>query len=329
MTRAISDAVAVITGASSGIGRATALALAREGASVVVSARRANELDTLVAEIERQAGTALAVPADVTDERAVIDLANRAVERFGRIDIWVNNAGVMLIGAFADTPAEDYRRVIETNFFGQVHGARAVLPIFREQGAGTLVNIASLDARAPQPHASAYIASKHAVRALGMSLRQELLLDGKDDIHVVTILPATIDTPIFQHAANYTNRKVVAPPPVYPADEVVAAVFEAIRDPKPEIYAGRAGRGANLLMKLMPSTTERIATKMVHVQEVEGTSVPSTSGNLFAPSGDDGRVSGGWTTACGSRWPRRLAMAGAAVAAIPLVKKATNGIQKH
>jgi short-subunit dehydrogenase len=329
MTRAIGDAVAVITGASSGIGRATALALAREGASVVVSARRANELDTLVAEIERQAGTALAVPADVTDERAVIDLANRAVERFGRIDIWVNNAGVMLIGAFADTPAEDYRRVIETNFFGQVHGARAVLPIFREQGAGTLVNIASLDARAPQPHASAYIASKHAVRALGMSLRQELLLDGKDDIHVVTILPATIDTPIFQHAANYTNRKVVAPPPVYPADEVVAAVFEAIQKPKPEIYAGRTAQAGNVFMKLMPGATERIATEIVRVQEVEGTSVPSTSGNLFAPSGDDGRISGGWSAANGSRWPRRMAMAGAAVAAIPLVKKATSRFQKH
>lgn len=327
MTRAISDAVAVITGASSGIGRATALALAREGASVVVTARRANELDALVAEIERQGGTALAVPADVTDQQAVIDLANRAVERFGRIDTWVNNAGVILIGAFADTPAEDYRRVIETNFFGQVHGARAVLPIFREQGTGTLVNIASLDSRVPQPHASAYIASKHAVRALGMSLRQELLLDGKDDIHVVTILPATIDTPIFQHAANYTNRKIVAPPPVYPADEVVTAVFEAIRDPKPEIYAGRAARGANLFMKLMPGTTERIATEMVHVQEVEGTSVPSTSGNLFEPSGDDGRVSGGWATANGSRWPRRLAMAGAAVAAIPLVRKAAARLQ--
>lgn len=328
MTRAIGDAVAVITGASSGIGRATALAIAGKGASVVVTARRANELDALVAEIERQGGTALAVPVDVTDQQAVIDLANRAVERFGRIDFWVNNAGVMLIGAFADTPAEDYRRVIETNFFGQVHGARAVLPIFREQGAGTLVNIASLDSRAPQPHASAYIASKHAVRALGMSLRQELLLDGKGDIHVVTILPATIDTPLFQHAANYTNRKIVAPPPVYPASEVVAAVFEAIRDPKPEIYAGRAGRGANLFMKLMPGTTERIATEMVHVQEVEGTSVPSTSGNLYEPSGDDGRVSGGWATARGSRWPRRLVMVGTAVAAIPLVKKATDRIRK-
>jgi NADP-dependent 3-hydroxy acid dehydrogenase YdfG len=328
MTRAIQESVAVVTGASSGIGRATALALASEGASVVVASRRANELDALVAEIERQGGTALAVPTDVTDQQAMLDLANRAVERFGRIDIWVNNAGVILIGAFADTPAEDYRRVIETNFFGQVHGARAVLPVFREQGAGFLINIASLDARAPQPHASAYIASKHAVRALGMSLRQELLLEGQKDIHVVTILPATIDTPIFQHAANYTNRKVVAPPPVYPADEVVDAIFAGIRDPRPEIYAGRAGRGANLFMKLMPGATERVAAELVHVQEVEGTVVPSTSGNLFEPSGDDGRVSGGWRSDRGSAWPRRLALTGATIATIPVIRRAVSRLQR-
>ena len=207
-----------------------------------------------VAELTRSA--TLSSPTDVTDEQAVGNLAARAVERFGRIDIWINNAGVMLVGAFIDTPAEDYRRVIEINFFGEVHGARAALPIFRGQGEGTLVNIASLDARAPQPHASAYIASKHAVRALGMSLRQELMLDGYDHVHVVTILPATIDTPIFQHAANYTNRRIVAPPPVYPADEVVRAVYEAIRDPKSEIYAGRAARAGSLAMKLLPGATD-------------------------------------------------------------------------
>jgi NADP-dependent 3-hydroxy acid dehydrogenase YdfG len=327
MTRTVKDAVAVVTGASSGIGRATALALASEGASVVVAARRAGALDSLVVEIERRGGTALAVPTDVTDQQAVIDLANRAVERFGRVDIWINNAGVFMLGPFADTPAEDFRRVIETNFFGEVNGARAALPIFREQGHGTLVNIASLDSRAPQPHASAYIASKHAVRALGMSLRQELPLAGQKDVHVVTILPATIDTPLFQHGANYTNRKLVAPPPVYPAEEVVRAVFEAIRDPKPEIYAGSAARGASLMMKLMPGTSERVATEMVHVQEVPGSSVPSTSGNLFEPSGDDGRVSGGWRTSGGSAWPRRLALAGAALAAIPLVRKAADRLQ--
>jgi NAD(P)-dependent dehydrogenase (short-subunit alcohol dehydrogenase family) len=326
MTRSIKDSVAVVTGASSGIGRASALALARQGAAVVVAARRANALDTLVDEIEAGGGRALAVPTDVTDQAQVNTLANRAIERFGRIDLWVNNAGVFMLGPFADTPAEDFRRVMETNFFGEVHGARAVLPIFREQRGGTLVNIASLDSRAPQPHASAYIASKHAVRALGMSLRQELLLDGFEDVHVVTILPATIDTPLFQHGANYTNRRIVAPPPVYPADEVVRAVFEALRDPKPEIYAGTAARAGNVAMKLMSGSTERVAAELVRVQEVEGSIVPSTSGNLFEPSEDEGRISGGWG-ATGSSRARKVALIGAALATIPLARRAVERLR--
>jgi hypothetical protein len=161
-----------------------------------------------------------------------------------------------------------------------------------------------------------------------MSLRQELLLDGQEGIHVVTILPATIDTPLFQHGANYTNRKIVAPPPVYPADEVVAAVFEAIRDPKPEIHAGRPAHGASLVMKLMPGTTERLATELVDGQEVEGSTVPSTSGNLFEPSHDDGHISGGWRAGNGSPWPRRLATLGAALAAIPLARKAAGRFRR-
>lgn len=171
----------------------------------MVASRRADALADLVTEIERKGGRALAVPTDVNDQQAVDRLANRAVEAFGRIDIWINNAGVILSGHFFDTPAEDFRQVIETNFFGQVNGARAVLSIFRGQGYGTLINVASVDARIPQIDASAYTASKHAIRSFGMNLRQELLLDGDKDIHVVTILPMPIDTPIFQKGANYTG----------------------------------------------------------------------------------------------------------------------------
>lgn len=294
MTRKLKESVAVITGASSGIGRATALEFAAKGASVVVAARRELALDDLVSEIEHQGGRALAVPTDVTDQQAMDALANRAVEAFGRIDIWVNDAGVILFGRFVDTPAEDFRQVIETNFFGQVHGARAVLPIFRGQGYGTLINVASVDARVPQVDASAYTASKHAVRSFGMNLRQELLLDGEKDIHVVTILPMPIDTPIFQHGGNYTGKKIKAPRPVYPADTVVEAMVQAVRKPKQEIYAGGTGRLASLSMKLVPGVTEHTMTIMEKEQEIPGSSAPSTSGNLFTPSDDEPSVSGGW-----------------------------------
>ncbi len=216
------------------------------------------------------------------------------MEAFGRIDIWINNAGVILFGRFSETPAEDFRQVIETNFFGQVNGARAVLPIFRGQGYGTLINVASVDARVPQIDASACTASKQAIRSFGMNLRQELLLDGDNDIHVVTILPMPIDTPIFQNGANYTGKRIKAPRPVYPVETVGEAMKRAVSDPRPEIYAGGAGRLANLSMKLMPGITERMMTVMVSEQEIPGTSTPSTSGNLFEPADDEPRVNGGW-----------------------------------
>lgn len=171
MARNLKDAVVVITGASSGIGRASALAFAGKGAAVVVAARRDAALNDLVTEIEGMSAKVLAVPTDVTDEDAVQHLADEAVQRFGKIDVWVNDAGVILYGPFTETPLADYRRVMETNFFGCVNGSRAALKVFQEQGNGTLINLSSVVTRLPQPYASAYVASKHAVHALGMCLR--------------------------------------------------------------------------------------------------------------------------------------------------------------
>ena len=327
MARKLKKSVAVITGASSGIGRATALALSKKGATVVVAARRSDALRDLVSEIERGGGRALAVPTDVTDEQAVQNLAAMAVQHFERIDIWVNNAAVMSFGRFADTPTDVIRRVMDTNFFGTVHGARAALPVFRNQGHGTLINVASVAGRAPQPHAAAYVASKHAVRSLSMNLRQELMMDDMDDVHVVTILPATVDTPLFHHVANYTGKEIKAPPPVYPAEDVADAIIEGVRSPEPEIFVGSAAQGANIFMKLMPGQTERVATGMVKMQEAQGTYAPPTTGNLFTPSDVEPTVSGGWRSNGSSRM-RKLSMAGLAVAAIPVGRSALNRLKK-
>jgi len=290
----LQGAIVVITGASSGIGRATALAFADAGAKVVLASRRELVLRQLAAEITGDGGTALAVPTDVTDPEQVQHLANTARQTYGRIDVWVNNAAVSVLGQFEDIPLKDFRRVIETNVFGTVHGVRAVLPVFREQGSGVLINISSVVSRMPQPYASAYVASKRAVRALGMSLRQELALQHQRNIHVVTIMPATVDTPFFAHAANYTERNVTPPPPVNPATLVASTIVKAAQSPKREIYVGRGGRLIAAMMQLSPAITERVLATMIDKTHLGSEPATDTTGNLYHASTDDGSISGGW-----------------------------------
>jgi short-subunit dehydrogenase len=293
MARKLDAAVVVITGASSGIGRASALRFAEQGTAVVLAARRQAALQEVAEECQQRGGRALAVPTDVTDPEAVQALAQQAVEHFGRVDVWVNNAAVTLFGRFEETPLEDYKRVLETNIFGYIHGARAVLPQFREQGSGVLIQVSSIVALATQPYTSAYVMSKAAIRALSMCLRQELILDGKHDIHVCTVMPATIDTPFFQQAANYTGRKTQAMPPVYPADKVAETIVKLAKHPRREAMAGNAGRMLGMVRTLSTGLMEHLMARQVEKTHLapERQWEP-TSGNLWEPMPEYAQVSG-------------------------------------
>jgi short-subunit dehydrogenase len=282
MPRAIEDSVVVITGASSAIGRAAALEFARRGAAVVLAARRESALRDVARACEEEGGPALAVPTDVTNEEAVQALAQRAIETLGRIDVWVNNAAVTLFGRIEETPIEPYRRVVETDLFGYVHGARTAIPYFREQGSGVLINVSSVVGKVGQPYTSAYVATKFAILGLSECLRQELL--DVPDIHVCAIMPPSVDTPIFQHAANYTGRAIQPMPPVYDAHQVAQAIVDAAESPQREIVIGGVGHQGLLLMHaLAPGYTERWMARKVEWQHLKDRPTEPGEGNLFEP----------------------------------------------
>lgn len=291
----VKDSVAVVTGASSGIGRASAVALARRGASVVLAARGEEDLSGVVEECESHGVDALMVPTDVSVVDEVERLAEKTIERFGRFDVWVSNAAVTVFGSFTQTPLEDVRRVLDVNVMGYVHGARVAVRHFRETGQGVVVNVSSVVAEIPQPYTHAYSMSKAAVRSLSTSLRQELQLDGARGIKVCTVLPGTIDTPLFHHPANYTGREAVPMPPVYTPQRVGRAVANLVRFPRREVIVGPMPRNMAWSHKMVPGTVERVMAVQVDRKHLSRTTpAPATSGNLYEASTDAARMEGGW-----------------------------------
>jgi NAD(P)-dependent dehydrogenase (short-subunit alcohol dehydrogenase family) len=237
--------------------------------------------------------------------------AARAHDRFGRIDAWVSNAGVYLVGRLEETPPDAFRRVIDVNFLGAVSSAYAALAVFRRQGRGVLVFTASLDGHVAAPHVSAYVASKWAVRGFAESLRQELR--GYPDIHVASVSPASIDTPLFQHAANFSGRRIKALTPTYEPAKVARAIVRLIERPRREVIVGGAGKLLSLQRRLSPALADRmVALQMGRDQFGDGPAA-ETPGNLWEPVPQGTGSTGGWQTV--PRSVRRAAMAGAAGAA--------------
>jgi NAD(P)-dependent dehydrogenase (short-subunit alcohol dehydrogenase family) len=285
--------VVVITGASSGIGRAAALRIARRGGVLALCARAEEPLAAVAAECEAAGAAVLHRAINVAEEQAVEDFAAAVEDRFGRIDVWVNNAATMAYGTFDDIPSEVFRGVVETNLMGQVHGARAALRRFRRQGAGVLINMSSVWGQVTSPQVAPYVISKHAVRAFSEILQGELA--GEPDINVAVVVPEAVDTPIFEHAANYTGRQVRPIPPVLDPGEVAAGIEACAEDPKREVSYGRAGRGLEVLHAAAPPLYRRLA----HPAFVQGTwgqpPADPAPGNVLGSTGPH-QIEGGWRT---------------------------------
>lgn len=283
----------VITGASSGIGKATALDLASKQYRLVLAARGEAALQAVAIDCESKGAEVMAVVADVTNREDVERLASQALERFGHFDVWINNASVIYYGTFDDIPQEEFRKVVEVNLFGYVYGCQAALTYFKSQGRGAIINVASAYGAFPAPYASPYVASKFAVRGLSASIRQELRGDGHRNIHISTVFPATIDTPVYHQAANRTGKKVLPVPPIYPVSTAVQTITELIDNPRDEAVAGYAARGGMLLYQLSPWAAERILGWYVRRLGYEDSPEAPTSGNLFSPL-SQGETSGRW-----------------------------------
>src|SRR4051812_8701851 len=206
--------VVVITGASSGIGRATALRFAKNGDNVVVAARRKSLLNDLVDECEELGAEALAIEADVSDQKSVEKLAKGAEKKFGRIDVWINDAGVGAVGKFDEIKPEEHRRVVETNLNGTINGSWYALRKFKEQRQGVLINVSSVVGKVTQPYMSSYSASKHGVRPRSACLRQQLWLNAVEDTRVCTVSPKPAQTPFSNNKANRRGKKVKPAPPI-------------------------------------------------------------------------------------------------------------------
>ena len=283
--------VVVITGASSGIGRATALAFAERGHHVVLAARDEGTLQPIADECEAAGGRALVVPTDVTDAAAVRALANHAIAHFGHVDVWFNNVGVGAVGLFDETPIEAHRRVVESNLLGHMHGAHAILPHFRAEGRGTLINLISLGGWVPSPEATAYSATKFGLRGFSEALRAELSVT--PDIHVCEIYPTFVDTPGINHGANYTGRRLKPPPPLLDPRRIASVVLSLTTRPRPKVYVGAPSWPGIVAQALAPGW---VGTAMMWItgRALErATPADQSEGNLFEPSqGND--VDGGF-----------------------------------
>jgi short-subunit dehydrogenase len=280
----LNQQVIVITGASSGIGLTTAEIAARRGAAVVLAARSESELKEAVARIVAAGGRATAIEADVTSDTDVARIGAHAVRAFGRIDTWVNNAGLGMYGRLEDQPLEDKRRLFDVNFWSVVHGCKTAVEHMRASG-GVIINVGSEVSDRAVPLLGIYSASKHAVRGYTDALRMELEHDGVP-IWVSLVKPGPIDTPFPQHAANYMDREPKHVPPVYTPEEVAHAILTCAEKKVREVTVGGGPRLQLALAALAPRLTDLMMERQMFTGS-KREEAPFSSDSLDAPSGED------------------------------------------
>lgn len=287
--KALSEQVVVVFGASSGIGRATALKASAAGARVVAAARGRQALDSLAA--QAGPGEIVVTVADARDPAQVAAVAALAVARFGRIDTWAHVAGVVVYGRFVDHTPEEFRQVVEVDLLGAVHGAMAALPHLEVNG-GALVIVSSEIAKRAFPLAAAYSAAKHGVNGFIEALRVELRHDHVP-VSLTEIQPAAISSPFFEHALTRLGVRPSGPPPVYSPEKVADAILDAAQHPRHTVVVGGAAKVQVMLQRVSPRLMDAFSLATAfRLQKSRDPKSPTDTNSLFAPVEGDDRVHG-------------------------------------
>ena len=285
--RPLSEQVIVITGASSGIGLVTARCAAAAGARVVLAARNERDLGAAVDSIRALGGRATCCVTDVADIDQVKRLGETAVDEFGRVDTWVNNAGVSIYGRCTEVPLADMRRQFDVNYWGQVHGMLTAVALLRQRG-GALINVASAVADRAIPLQGNYSATKHAIKAFTDTLRMELE-EADIPISVTLVKPGSIDTPLFAKAKSLLGVEPQPIPPVYAPAVVARAILEAAEHPTRDVIAGGMGKVVSLGETVSPRLTDKYMERSTFdSQKTDAPLADGRSDNLYAPVEDDG-----------------------------------------
>jgi NAD(P)-dependent dehydrogenase (short-subunit alcohol dehydrogenase family) len=284
---------ALITGASSGIGRATALLLAGQGLNVVLVSRSAEVLEEVARACEAVGGRAMVAVADVRDADAVDRAFAAGVERFGVVDAVVHSAAALAYGRFDEVPGEVFDQAVATTLGGTIHVARSALQVFRAQGdRGSLVVVGSLLGKMVAPYMSSYAVPKWAVQGLVRTLQVEARTTPGITISLVT--PGGVNTPIYDQAGTYVGRHGRPPPPVYAAEAVARAVARAVDRPRREINVGLANRLVVLGFRLLPALFDVLVDPLMKVAALSRTKAGPTPGNVIDPNPGGERINGRW-----------------------------------
>jgi short-subunit dehydrogenase len=335
MLRPLSQQVVVVTGASSGIGRATAIEFGRRGARVVLAARNREALEAAAREVEAAGGNSgrtLVVPTDVGDAEQVFRLATETVLNFGGIDTWVNNAAVSEYGTAEEVSLEEIERIVQVNLLGTIYGVRAALPHLKRAGGGAIINVGSVLSDRAVPLQSTYCATKHAVKGFTEAVRMELERE-QTGIHLTLIKPAVINTPYYNHALTRMNVEPRAMLPVYEPSLVAEAIIYAAAHPVRDIVVGDGGKVLSVLQRISPSLLDRFMLLGGAAFKLQQRDEPPRPGdNLFTPMNETGTITGEYSHRSTTFSPftrhlepypyrKRLLLAAAAFGAFALLRR--------